>query len=71
MHSHCSNKKYISVIVCISGLIYWTDTAERKIQRATRNGRKIETIISKGLHTADGIVIDSTGRKVVKLIIIL
>lgn len=48
----------------ISGLIYWTDTAERKIQRANRNGKQNETIISKGLHTADGIVIDSTGRKV-------
>ncbi|XP_048480934.1 low-density lipoprotein receptor-related protein 4 [Plutella xylostella] len=47
-----------------TGLIYWTDTAERKIQRANRNGKQNETIISKGLHTADGIVIDSTGRKI-------
>lgn len=47
-----------------SGLIYWTDTGERKIQRANRDGGSLETIIGKGLHTADGIVIDSTGRKV-------
>lgn len=47
-----------------TGLIYWTDTAERKIQRANRNGLNIETVIGKGLHTADGIVIDSIGRKI-------
>lgn len=48
----------------LSALIYWTDTGERKIQRANRSGDTIETIIGKGLHTVDGIVIDSTGRKV-------
>ncbi|KAJ2950742.1 hypothetical protein O0L34_g9004 [Tuta absoluta] len=47
-----------------TGLIYWTDTGERKIQRATKNGENIEVIIGKGLHTADGIAIDSTGRKI-------
>ncbi|KAI8440067.1 hypothetical protein MSG28_001491 [Choristoneura fumiferana] len=47
-----------------TGLIYWTDTGERKIQRSGRSGENIETIIGKGLHTADGIVIDSSGRKI-------
>ncbi|XP_041973520.1 low-density lipoprotein receptor-related protein 4 isoform X2 [Aricia agestis] len=47
-----------------TGLIYWTDTGERKIQRATKDGKNIETIIGKGLHTADGLVIDSAGRKI-------
>lgn len=54
-------KKYLTLF---SGLIYWTDTAERTISRATKSGKNIETIIGKGLHTADGIVIDSTGRKI-------
>ncbi|XP_028028555.1 low-density lipoprotein receptor-related protein 4-like [Bombyx mandarina] len=47
-----------------TGLIYWTDTGQRKIQRATRLGTHVETVIGNGLHTADGIVIDSTGRKI-------
>ncbi|XP_037297516.1 LOW QUALITY PROTEIN: low-density lipoprotein receptor-related protein 4 [Manduca sexta] len=47
-----------------TGLIYWTDTGEEKIQRATRDGTRIETVIGSGLHTVDGIAIDSTGRKI-------
>ncbi|XP_063374859.1 low-density lipoprotein receptor-related protein 4 [Cydia amplana] len=47
-----------------TGLIYWTDTGERKIQRSNKGGENIETIIGKGLHTADGIAIDSSGRKI-------
>jgi hypothetical protein len=47
-----------------SGEIYWTDTAEDVIQRATPDGKCIESIIVDGLETADGIVVDSTGRKV-------
>ncbi|CAB3256651.1 unnamed protein product [Arctia plantaginis] len=47
-----------------TSLIYWTDTGERKIQRANRAGDTIDTIIGKGLHTVDGLVIDSTGRKI-------
>lgn len=50
--------------ILVTGHIYWTDTGERKIQRSGRNGENVETIIGKGLHTADGIVIDSSGRKV-------
>nr|CAD7429648.1 unnamed protein product [Timema monikensis] len=46
-----------------TGEIYWTDTAEDLIQKATQDGKNIENIIFDGLETADGIVIDSTGRK--------
>ncbi|XP_072942146.1 low-density lipoprotein receptor-related protein 4 [Epargyreus clarus] len=46
-----------------TGYVYWTDTAERVIVRASKHGEHIETVIRKGLHTVDGIVIDSTGRK--------
>ena len=48
----------------IAGEIYWTDTAEDVIQKATPDGKHIESIIVDGLQTADGIVVDSTGRKV-------
>jgi hypothetical protein len=48
----------------VTGEIYWTDTAEDVIQKATPDGKHIESIIVDGLETADGIVIDSTGRKV-------
>jgi hypothetical protein len=34
------------------------------IQKATPDGQQIESIIVDGLETADGIVVDSTGRKV-------
>ncbi|XP_052737933.1 low-density lipoprotein receptor-related protein 4 isoform X1 [Bicyclus anynana] len=47
-----------------TGLIYWTDTGERKIKRANKQGTENETIIGRGLHTADGIAIDSAGRKI-------
>ncbi|KAG8234142.1 hypothetical protein J437_LFUL007508, partial [Ladona fulva] len=46
-----------------TGEIYWTDTAEDVIMRATRDGSRIENIIVDGLETADGIAIDSIGRK--------
>lgn len=50
----------------ITGEIYWTDTAEDIIHKATPDGKSISAVITNGLHTADGIVIDSTGRKVNK-----
>jgi hypothetical protein len=52
----------------VTGEIYWTDTAEDVIQKATPDGKHIESIIVDGLETADGIVIDSTGRKVDQLL---
>ena len=51
----------------ITGEIYWTDTAEDIIQKATPDGKRIESIIVDGLETADGIVVDSTGRKVLEI----
>ncbi|XP_045489131.1 low-density lipoprotein receptor-related protein 4 isoform X2 [Pieris rapae] len=47
-----------------TGLIYWTDTAERVIRRGDRYGSQIKTIITRGLQTADSLAIDSTGRKI-------
>ncbi|XP_038213650.1 low-density lipoprotein receptor-related protein 4 [Zerene cesonia] len=46
-----------------TGLIYWTDTAERVIRRADKYGQQGKTIITRGLQTADGLAIDSAGRK--------
>ncbi|XP_071452392.1 low-density lipoprotein receptor-related protein 4 isoform X2 [Hetaerina americana] len=46
-----------------TGEIYWTDTAEDVITKATRDGNHIENVIVDGLETADGIAIDSVGRK--------
>lgn len=47
-----------------TGEIYWTDTAEDIIQKATPDGQNIKTVIFHELQMADGIAIDSTGRKV-------
>lgn len=47
-----------------AGELYWTDTAEDIIQKATPDGKIVEPVIIDGLETADGIVIDSSGRKV-------
>lgn len=51
-------------MIVFEGEIYWTDTSERVIQKATPDGKNVETVMTDGLHTVDGIVIDSTGRKV-------
>lgn len=48
----------------ITGEIYWTDTDLDIIQKALPDGSALETVIYEGLVTVDGIVIDSTGRKV-------
>jgi hypothetical protein len=47
-----------------SGDIYWSDTAEDVIQKAKPDGTNVQNVIIDGLESADGIVIDSTGRKV-------
>lgn len=54
----------VTLDTIVLGLVYWTDTGERKIQRAHRDGHDYQTVIGKGLHTVDGIVIDSAGHKV-------
>ncbi|KAJ8919440.1 hypothetical protein NQ315_016538 [Exocentrus adspersus] len=47
-----------------TGEIYWTDTAEDIIQKATPDGKNMEVIIMHEMEAPDGIAIDSTGRKI-------
>ncbi|XP_013175419.1 PREDICTED: low-density lipoprotein receptor-related protein 4 isoform X2 [Papilio xuthus] len=47
-----------------TGMVYWSDTAERIIQRSNRHGQNVETIFSHGIRTCDGMAIDSAGRKI-------
>lgn len=47
-----------------TGDLYWTDTAEDLIRRSSFDGRTIETIINNGIENADGLVVDSIGKKV-------
>lgn len=44
--------------------MYWTDTVLDKIKRASLNGSGVENVISKGLDTPDGMVVDEIGRKI-------
>lgn len=44
--------------------IYWTDTAQDIIQKATPDGKQITTVLTHELQMADGIAIDSIGRKI-------
>jgi hypothetical protein len=55
----------------VLGEIYWTDTSEDLIRKATPDGRSIQNVIVDGLETADGLVVDSTGRKVLLFIYVL
>uniref|UniRef100_T1IRJ2 EGF-like domain-containing protein n=1 Tax=Strigamia maritima TaxID=126957 RepID=T1IRJ2_STRMM len=46
--------------------IYWTDWDAQSIQSADKirgDQRTVEDVIAKGLDTTDGLVVDSTGRK--------
>lgn len=63
--------KWVITYLWFAGELYWTDTAEDIIQKTTMDGKYFETVISNGLETADGIVIDSTGRKVIIFAIVL
>ena len=47
-----------------SGKMYWTDTILDKISRADLNGSNVETVIEHGIHTADGLAVDSIGKKI-------
>lgn len=49
-----------------TGEIYWTDTAERVIEKATMDGKNIQTVMAYELTMVDAIAIDSSGRKVKK-----
>ncbi|WAR04037.1 LRP4-like protein [Mya arenaria] len=44
--------------------VYWTDTILDRIQRARLNGSAVEDVITTGLDTPDGMVIDEIGRKI-------
>lgn len=54
-----------------TGEIYWTDTAQDVIQKALPYAKNITTVTMHELQMADGIAIDSTGRKVGRLGIIV
>lgn len=54
----------IHSFLVIIGEIYWTDTDLDVIQKATQDGFNQKVIVGDGLLAADGIVVDSTGRKV-------
>ena len=46
------------------GDIYWSDTVEDVIRKAKHNGSDPEDVVIDGLDNVEGIVVDSTGRKV-------
>lgn len=46
------------------GHIYWSDSVLDKIQRSDSSGSNVEDVINVGLNTADGLAVDSVGRKV-------
>ncbi|XP_056643570.1 low-density lipoprotein receptor-related protein 4 isoform X1 [Diorhabda sublineata] len=47
-----------------TGDIYWTDTAEDVIRKATPDGKNIDVIIMHEMESPDGIAVDSAGRKI-------
>jgi len=49
--------------VAAAGNVYWTDTIEDKICRAQLDGSRVEDVVTTGLDTPDGMVIDDIGRK--------
>lgn len=44
--------------------MYWTDTVLDRISRANLNGSNVEKVVEHGIHTADGLAVDSVGRKI-------
>ena len=51
-------------MVVVSEKVYWSDSVLKTIQRASMNGSSVETVISTGLGTPDGLAVDAVGRKV-------
>ncbi|XP_072034176.1 low-density lipoprotein receptor-related protein 4-like [Amphiura filiformis] len=47
----------------IEGKVYWTDSLEKKIQRANLNGSNVEGVITTNVNVTDGLAIDIAGRK--------
>lgn len=50
-----------------TGEIYWTDTAERVIERASPDGKNPKIIMAYELTMVDAIAIDSSGQKVSRI----
>lgn len=48
----------------VTGYIYWADTVEDVIMRASQDGERIEQIVGESIDNVDGLVIDSAGRKI-------
>ncbi|GFR81710.1 low-density lipoprotein receptor-related protein 4 [Elysia marginata] len=48
----------------LEGKMYWTDTVLDQISRAGLDGSNVEIILEHGIHTADGLAVDSVGRKI-------
>ena len=44
--------------------MYWTDTVLDRISRAALDGSNVEIVVEHGVHTADGLAVDSVGRKI-------
>ena len=57
------NHKFVNLTI-FTGKVYWTDTILDKIMRANLDGSDVEDIVSNGLDTPDGKVIDAVGRKI-------
>lgn len=47
-----------------TGEIYWSDTVEDTIGRATLDGKQVRTVVRDTLDNVDGLAVDSVGRKV-------
>ncbi|XP_068993611.1 low-density lipoprotein receptor-related protein 4 isoform X1 [Neodiprion pinetum] len=47
-----------------TGDLYWTDTADDLIRKASFDGRTVETIINNGIENADSLVVDYIGQKI-------
>ena len=47
-----------------TGDIFWSDTVEDAIVKSSPDGVHVVEVISSSLHSADGIAIDSVGRKI-------
>lgn len=50
--------------ICIPGRIYWSDRAEHKICSSNLDGTDLKVVVDVGVHSAYGLAIDSTGRKI-------
>lgn len=47
-----------------TGDIYWSDTVKDVIMKSSTDGLHVQQILSESMHSVDGLVIDSVGRKI-------